>query len=97
MSTKPVDEVSHRVGSDMTSKGQQETSNSDREGNNAAAGDLTPGDACTCHEYFVPMENKYWEIQEEGPGSQIEDVQGRISKNLSFRREVLQAPDYVLD
>ena len=81
----------------MTSKGQQESGNSDRESNNAAAGDLTPGDACSCHEYFVPMENKYWEIQEEGPGSQIEDVQGRISKNLSFWREVLHAPDYVLD
>ena len=56
---------------------------------------LTPID--TSHEYPATWDNKYWEIQDEVPGSQIEDVQGKVRKNISFWREVFKASYFVLD
>ena len=51
----------------------------------------------TSSEYPMTWDDKYWEIQDEVPGSQIEDVQGRVRTKLGFWREVLRAPDSVLD
>ena len=38
-----------------------------------------------------------WEAQEEKPGSQILDVQGRLRQNLNFWQHTLQAPNNVLE
>ena len=77
VSTKGVDEELDRVLSGATANLQQKAGSSFGEGNDAISG-LTPDD--TSHEVSIAMDNKYWEIQEEGPGSQIIDVQGRLEK-----------------
>ena len=97
MSNKGVDEEIERAMSGVIADLQHKVGGNTcpEEGNNKKSGGLTPYD--TSHEYFMDMNNKYWEIQEEGLGSQIVDVQGRVRENLSFWREVLKAPDHVLD
>ena len=77
VSTKGVDEESDRILSGATAKLQQKAGSSFGEGNDAISG-LTPDD--TSHEDSMAMDNKYWEIQEEKPGSQIVDVQERVKK-----------------
>ena len=42
-------------------------------------------------------EIKFWEIEIDGPSSQITDVQGRLKKHQKFWQEVLQAPTPVLE
>ena len=40
---------------------------------------------------------KFWEVETDSLSSQITDVQGRLKKNLKFWKEVLKAPDTVLE
>ena len=41
--------------------------------------------------------NKFWEVEVDSPSTQITEVQGQLRKNLSFWREVLHAPNPVLE
>ena len=40
--------------------------------------------------------NQFWEVEGQGPG-QIMDVQGRLKQSLSYWRDVLEEPPYILD
>ena len=94
VSTKGIDGETDKVLSGVTASIQQEAGSLGETGN-AEVSALIPIDASD--EYPATWDSKYWEIQDEVLGPQIEDVQGRVRKNLSFWREVLKASDNVLD
>ena len=93
-STKGVDGETDWVLLGVTASIQQEAGSLGERGN-TEVGSVASMD--TSSEYPMTWDSKYWEIQDEVPGSQIEDVQGRVRTKLGFWREVLRAPDSVLD
>lgn len=93
-SIKGVDGETDWVLSGVTASIQQEAGSLGKRGN-TEVGSVASMD--TSSEYPMTWDNKYWEIQDEVPGSQIEDVQGRVRTKFGFWREVLRALDSVLD
>ena len=93
-STKGVDGETDWVLSGVTASIQQEAGSLGERGN-TEVGSVASMNMSS--EYPMTWDNKHWEIQDEVPGSQIEDVQGRVGTKLGFWREVLRAPDSMLD
>ena len=55
---------------------------------------LTGNDNATQNDEFI---SKFWEVEVSDTLSQVTDVQGHLKQNLSFWRETLQAPPWVID
>lgn len=55
---------------------------------------LTRNDDATQSDEFI---SKFWEVEVSDTPSQVTDVQGRLKNKLSFWRNTLQAPPWVID
>ena len=88
VSTEYIEGGTHKVLSGVTAIVQQEPGGfwvSDR----AETGGLAS--VYPNYEYPMTCENKHWEIQEEVPGFQIEDIRGRVKKKyVAFEGKFLR-------